>query len=327
MSEGILVERQTIMKGARPVKVTNVKFLLQSAGIRRGPEMTLQHSQYVVITGASTGIGAGCAIGCAQQGMTGFAGVRDPRAGEALQAKGGAAIIPLQLDVTDGESIKHAAEQVKQHVGEAGLAGLINNAGIAIGSPLEVIPLPQLRKQLEVNVIGQIAVTQAFLPLLRQAHGRIINMGSIAGRGTIPMMGPYSASKFAMEALTDALRLELYPWGIDVSIIEPGAIATPIWDKSLNSALDVEKDMPAEGKRLYEEAARRVREAVQETAQRAIPVDAVVRAVLHALTAPRPKTRYLVGTDAKIRAIMAKWLPDRMQDWILKKVLKLPTGG
>jgi NAD(P)-dependent dehydrogenase (short-subunit alcohol dehydrogenase family) len=289
--------------------------------------MSLQQaSRFVVITGASTGIGAGCAIGCAQQGMTVFAGVRNLQAGEALQAKEGAAIIPLQLDVTDDESIKRAADTVRQRVGEAGLAGLINNAGIAIGSPLEVIPLSQLRKQLEVNVIGQIAVTQAFLPLLRQAHGRIVNMGSIAGRGTIPMMGPYSASKFAMEALTDALRLELYPWGIHVSIIEPGAIATPIWDKSLNTALDVEKDMPAGAKLLYEKAARQVREAVQGAAQRAIPVDAVVQAVLHALTAPRPKTRYLVGTDAKLRAFMAKWLPDRMQDWILKKVLKLPDG-
>ena len=286
--------------------------------------MSLQQaSRFVVITGASTGIGAGCAIGCAQQGMTVFAGVRDLRAGEALQAKEGA-IIPLQLDVTDDESIKRAADTVRQRVGGAGLAGLINNAGIAIGSPLEVIPLSQLRKQLEVNVIGQIAVTQAFLPFLRQAQGRIVNMGSIAGRGTIPMMGPYSASKFAMEALTDALRLELYPWGIHVSIIEPGAIATPIWDKSLNAALDVEKDMPAGAKLLYEKAARQVREVVQEAAQRAIPVDAVVQAVLHALTAPRPKTRYLVGTDAKLRAFMAKWLPDRMQDWILKKVLKLP---
>jgi NAD(P)-dependent dehydrogenase (short-subunit alcohol dehydrogenase family) len=287
--------------------------------------MSLQQaSRFVVITGASTGIGAGCAIGCAQQGMTVFAGVRDLRAGEALQAKEGAAIIPLQLDVTDDESIKRAADTVRQRVGGAGLAGLINNAGIAIGSPLEVIPLSQLRKQLEVNVIGQIAVTQAFLPLLRQAQGRIVNMGSIAGRGTIPMMGPYSASKFAMEALTDALRLELYPWGIHVSIIEPGAIATPIWDKSLNTALDVEKDMPAGAKFLYEKAARQVREAVQEAAQRAIPVDAVVQAVLHALTAPRPKTRYLVGTDAKLRAFTSKWFPDRMQDWILKKVLKLP---
>lgn len=285
--------------------------------------MVQPSSRFVVITGASTGIGAACAIGCARNGMTVFAGLRDVRAGEALLAHH-AHIIPMQLDVTDGESIKQAAAMVRQRVGEAGIDGLVNNAGIAIGSPLELLPISQLRKQLEVNVVGQIAVTQAFLPLLRQARGRIVNMGSIAGRGTIPMMGPYSASKFALEALTDALRLELYPWDIHVSIVEPGAIATPIWTKSLKTAREVEDEMSEEGKRLYEEAARRVREAVDQAAQRAIPVDAVVRAVLHALTASRPKTRYLVGADARIRAIMVKWLPDRVQDWMLKKVLKLP---
>jgi NAD(P)-dependent dehydrogenase (short-subunit alcohol dehydrogenase family) len=176
-----------------------------------------------------------------------------------------------------------------------------------------------------VNVVGQIAVTQAVLPLLRRARGRIVNMGSIAGRGTIPMMGPYSASKHALEALTDALRLELYPWGIEVSIIEPGAIATPIWDKSMQISLDVESEMPADGRHLYEAAARSVREAVGQAAARAIPADAVVKAVLHALTAKRPNTRYLVGRDAKLRAVMLRWLPDRLQDWILKKVLKLPA--
>jgi NAD(P)-dependent dehydrogenase (short-subunit alcohol dehydrogenase family) len=281
-------------------------------------------SRFVLITGASTGIGAACAIGCAERGMMVFAGVRNLAAGDALQAKAGKAIFPVQLDVTDGESITRAADLVARHVGEGGLSGLVNNAGIAIGSPLELIPLQQLRRQLEVNVVGQIAVTQAVLPLLRRAHGRIINMGSIAGRGTIPMMGPYSASKHALEALTDALRLELYPWGIEVSIIEPGAIATPIWDKSMQISLDVESEMPADGRQLYQSAAERIRESVGLSARRAIPTDAVVQAVLHALTARRPKTRYLVGRDAKLRAVMVKWLPDRLQDWILKKVLKLP---
>ena len=280
-------------------------------------------SPFVLITGASTGIGAACAVGCAERGMTVFAGVRNLEAAHGLRARSGT-IVPLQLDVTDGESIRRAAEMVTRQVGEAGLSGLVNNAGIAIGSPLELIPLDQLRRQLEVNVIGQIAVTQAVLPLVRRAHGRIVNMGSIAGRGTIPMMGPYSASKHALEALTDALRLELYPWGIEVSIIEPGAIATPIWDKSLKVALDVEGEMPRESKRLYDTAAQRIREAVGQAAERAIPADAVVQAVLHALTAKRPNTRYLVGRDAKLRALMLRWLPDRMQDWLLKKLLKLP---
>src|SRR4249920_2929488 len=190
----------------------------------------------VVVTGASTGIGAACALDCAGRGMTVFAGVRDHRAGEALAAKGGPSLLPITLDVTDESSIMRSVEMVQRVVGEGGLGGLVNNAGIVIGSPLEVIPLPQLRKQLEVNVIGQIAVTQAFLPVLRRARGRIVNMGSIAGRTTMPFLGPYSMSKFALEAMTTALRLELDTWGIEVSIVEPGAIATPIWEKSSKAA-------------------------------------------------------------------------------------------
>src|SRR5678809_1638486 len=216
----------------------------------------------VVVTGASTGIGAACALDCVGRGMTVFAGVRDPRAGEALAAKGGPLLIPITLDVTDGPSIARSLEVVQQVVGEGGLGGLVNNAGIAVGSPLEVISLTLLRKQLEVNVIGQIAVTQAFLPLLRRGHGRIVNMGSIAGRGTIPLLGPYSASKYALEALTDALRMELQPWGIQVSIIEPGAIATPIWEKSGMMAGELEAAATEEAMALYGEAVARIRERV-----------------------------------------------------------------
>ena len=299
-----------------------IGFLLQSAPLKRNYVVA---SQYVLITGASTGIGAACAIGCAMRGMSVFAGVRNLSAGEALRVKAGTAIIPVQLDVTEGDSITKAVEVVSREVGDTGLSGLINNAGVAIGSPLEFIPLHQLRRQLEVNVVGQIAVTQALLPLLRRARGRIVNMGSIAGRGTIPMMGPYSASKHALEALTDALRLELDPWGIEVSIIEPGAIDTPIWDKSMQISTEIESELPAEGRQLYGVTAERIRDRVGLAARRAIPADAVVEAVWHALTAKRPKTRYLVGNDAKIRAIMLKWFPDRLQDWILKKVLNLPS--
>jgi len=278
----------------------------------------------IVVTGASTGIGAACALDCAGRGMTVFAGVRDARAGEALAAKGGPSLIPIMLDVTDVSTITRSAEVVQRTVGEDGLGGLVNNAGIVIGSPLEVIPLPQLRKQLEVNVIGQIAVTQAFLPLLRRGRGRVVNMGSIAGRGTIPLLGPYSASKYALEALTDALRMELQPWGIQVSIIETGAIATPIWEKSAKEAEGLEESASNEAKALYGEAVIRIREAVAEAAQRAIPPEVVVRAVHHALTASRPHTRYLVGTDAKLRAWMVKWLPDRVQDRLLVWALKYP---
>ena len=281
----------------------------------------------VVVTGASTGIGAACALDCVSRGMTVFAGVRDPRAGEALARKAGPSLIPITLDVTDERSIAQSVEVVQRVVGERGLGGLVNNAGIVIGSPLEVIPLPQLRKQLEVNVIGQIAVTQAFLPLLRRSRGRIVNMGSIAGRGTIPLLGPYSASKYALEALTDALRMELQPWGIQVSIIEPGAIATPIWEKSAKEAEGLEASVSEEAKVLYAEAVIRIRAAVADASQRAIAPDAVVQAVHHALTASRPHTRYLVGSDAKLRAWMVKWLPDRIQDRLLLWALKYPREG
>lgn len=285
-----------------------------------------QDDRYVVITGASTGIGAACAIACAGRGMTVFAGVRSHDAGERLARVAGTGIVPIHLDVTEAVSIEEAAETVRRRVGLAGLWGLVNNAGVAIGSPLESIPIDQLRRQFEVNVIGQVAVTQAFLPLIRQARGRIVNMGSIAGRGTIPIMGPYSASKHALEAVTDAMRLELSPWGIAVSIVEPGAIATPIWEKSTRVGDELAAAAGPETRALYGDMAQRVKEAVADAGKRAIPAEAVARAVLHALTASRPKTRYLVGTDAKIRAAMIKWLPDRVQDWVLRKVLKLPAG-
>lgn len=281
----------------------------------------------VVITGASTGIGAACARFLADHGFQVFAGVRDLQAGEVLASGRSLRLIPIQLDVTEDTSIRNAAERVTHHLGDAGLAGLINNAGIAVGSPLEVIPIDQLRRQFEVNVFGQVAVTQAFLPLLRKAHGRIVNMGSIAGRATIPLMGPYSASKHALEALTDALRLELQQWGIQVSVIEPGAIATPIWEKSVRAAKDLETAADSSAAIGYTELIMRIKETVGKAAERAIPPDAVVRAVVHALTASRPRTRYLVGTDAKIRAWMVKWLPDRLNDRLLTWILHLPRDG
>ncbi|OGW93161.1 MAG: short-chain dehydrogenase/reductase [Nitrospirae bacterium RIFCSPLOWO2_12_FULL_63_8] len=253
-----------------------------------------------------------------------FAGVRNPADGEALKTKASKWLAPLLLDVTDEASIKKAAETVAASVGAAGLAGLVNNGGIGVGGPLEVVPLADVRKQFEVNVIGQVAVTQAFLPLLRQGRGRIVNMGSIAGRATMPFMGPYSASKFALEALTDAMRMELQPWGIHVSIVEPGAIESRIWDKARQSADEMEAAADPEAKARYGEAVARVREAMAEAAQRAIPARVVAEAVAHALRAARPKTRYLVGLDARFRAVLAAWLPDRVEDWLVRRVLKLP---
>ncbi len=278
----------------------------------------------VVITGASTGIGAACTWHLDRLGFTVFAGVRRIEDGEPLKAQGSVRLRPILLDVTDAGSIEQARRVVAELVWPRGLAGLVNNAGIAVAGPLEAVPIADLRRQFEVNVIGQVAVTQAFLPLLRNGRGRIVNMGSIAGRAAMPVMGPYSASKFALEALTDALRLEVQQWGIQVSIVEPGAIATPIWTKSGTKAEELETTVPEELKALYAGVVAGVRARVAEAAARAIPPAAVSDAVVHALTASHPKTRYLVGRDAKVRALMIKLLPDRWSDRLMTRILKLP---
>jgi NAD(P)-dependent dehydrogenase (short-subunit alcohol dehydrogenase family) len=286
--------------------------------------MSIGDNRAVVITGASTGIGAACALHLDRVGFAVFAGVRKPEDGVALQKAGSERLVPLELDVTDLATIRKSCAVVLDATKERGLFGLINNAGIAVVGPLEAVPISDLRQQLEVNVIGQVAVIQAFLPLIRQARGRIVNMGSIAGLSTMPLMGPYSASKFALEAITDALRLEVQQWGIHVAIVEPGAIATPIWNKSAIEAAEREAAIETELRTLYKSVVTAVRKVVGEASKRAIPPDAVVKVVEEALTAPAPKTRYLVGTDAKFRALLVRLLPDRIYDKLLTSILKLP---
>jgi NAD(P)-dependent dehydrogenase (short-subunit alcohol dehydrogenase family) len=278
----------------------------------------------VVITGASTGIGAACALYLDARGFRIFAGVRTMADGDALRTKSSSRLIPVLLDVTDRPSFTAAANNIEALVGEAGVDGLVNNAGIAVGGPLEVLPLDEVRRQLEVNVIGPLAVTQAFLPLLRKARGRIVNIGSIAGRVPLPFVGPYSMSKAALDAMTTALRLELDTWGIEVSLIEPGAIATPIWKKSAAAADALQPATRHVAWSLYKEHLDGVRRVVADAEQHAIAADAVARAVLHALTARRPKPRYLVGPDARLRACLAALLPQRAQDALHRWLFKLP---
>jgi len=268
----------------------------------------------VVITGASTGIGEACALRLDRHGWRVFAGVRKDEDGERLRERSSERLAPVLIDVTDAESISSAADTVGATLGEAGLAGLVNNAGIGVGGPLEFLPLDDLRRQLEVNVIGQIAVTQAFLPLIRRGTGRIVNIGSIGGRMATPFTGPYCASKFAMEALTDSLRQELRPWNIPVAIVEPGSIATPIWDKARATANEVLEKFPPEAIELYTEATEAIRGAIDEQEKAGIPADDVAKAVEHALTAGKPRTRYVVGRDALIQGVLAKVAPDRLRD-------------
>jgi NAD(P)-dependent dehydrogenase (short-subunit alcohol dehydrogenase family) len=280
-----------------------------------------------VITGASTGIGAACALHLDRLGWRVFAGVRKQADAETLKAQGSPRLTPVSLDVTDTVSISTAAGAVAGAVGQAGLAGLVNNAGIVVPGPIEFLPLADLRRQLEINVVGQVAVTQAFLPLIRASRGRIVNMGSISGRVATPFTGAYAASKFALEALTDALRLELAPWGISVSIIEPGAVATPIWEKAARTAEAILRSVPPEAFVLYAEAIEALKSTAATAEKNAVDPVNVARVVQHALTAPKPKTRYLVGREAKFRAAMALLVPDRVRDSLVAKAMGLPKAS
>jgi NAD(P)-dependent dehydrogenase (short-subunit alcohol dehydrogenase family) len=289
------------------------------------PPSNRENTGAVLITGASTGIGAACALHLDRLGHRVFAGVRKPEDGEALRSRGSASITPVTLDVTKPEQIADAARLVEEATGVGGLGGLVNNAGIAITGPLEFVEVDRLRRQLEVNVIGQIEVTQAFLPLIRRGPGRVVNMGSLSGIFTPPFFGPYSASKHALEALTDALRQELAPWGVRVSIIEPGVIQTPIWEKGLEELDAVRGELPEHGRRLYAPFMDPALDRVMEDARHGIQPEKVAEAVAHAIRARRPKTRYLVGRDAQLTARLARLLPDRWQDPITRRMLKMPA--
>lgn len=234
-------------------------------------------------------------------------------------------VLPVLMDVSSDESIAAAAGIVSGIAGEKGIAGLINNAGIAVAGPLELLPVNELRRQMEVNVVGQMAVTQAFLPLLRRGKGRIINMGSKEGRMAMPLIGAYCASKFALEALTDTLRMELKPWGIEVSIIEPGVIATPILQYSIAAAKNAMKEVPAHKRKLYEQTIAAGIRASAGIVRAAIPVDAVVRSVVHALVSRRPRTRYVVGADARLVSMFCRLVPDRLLDQFMLKGMGLQT--
>ncbi len=277
----------------------------------------------VVVTGASTGIGKACALELDRRGYRVFAGVRSEEAAQRLRAEGSPRLAMLQLDVTDAESVAAAAAEVAEEVGGAGLAGLVNNAGICVAGPLEFVPLVELRRQFEVNVIGVMAVIQAMLPLLRTGGGRIVNISSVSGRVAAPYLGPYAASKYALEALSDALRSELRRWGIRVSLVEPGTVDTPIWEKSRAASDILAEQMRPEQYALYARDIEALHRSTDEMARRAMPVEKVVRAVTHALTSRRPRTRYPVGFDARLAMLLLRFLPDRARDRLVRRGLHL----
>lgn len=275
----------------------------------------------VVVTGASSGIGEACVRRLAALGFQVFASVRKPEDGERLQREI-PGVTPLILDVTDAGSIAAATQTVQEATGERGLAGLVNNAGVAVPAPVEHQPIEDFRRQLDVNLVGQVAVTQAFLPQLRAARGRIVNMSSIGGKVAVPLLAAYAASKFGLEGFSDSLRRELRPWGIHVAVIEPGTIATPIWDKGIASGDVLEASMSDAAKRDYGPLIATVRTASEQGARTGLAPDAVAKDVAHALTAKRPRTRYLVGREAKSRALAARLLGDRFIDAAVARVMR-----
>jgi NAD(P)-dependent dehydrogenase (short-subunit alcohol dehydrogenase family) len=275
----------------------------------------------VVITGASTGIGRACAFLMDNLGWRVFAGVRKETDAALLGRECSDRLTPLFLDVTYPKSVEEAAQVVEAEVGENGLSGLVNNAGIPHGGPVEFLDVNEVRAEFEVNFFGVITVTQAFLPLLRAAHGRIVNMSSISGLVSAPFVSPYSASKFALEALSDSLRMELHPWNIEVSVIEPGAIDTPIWGKGGDVLQNLLKDAPQEGLDLYGGV---IHGMEGRFTPHGISADAVAKAVAHAVTSRHPKTRYPIGFEgAFVRSF--RRLPDRLRDWIT--LSQLPKWG
>lgn len=274
-----------------------------------------------LVTGASTGIGRATALRLDASGWKVFAGVRKEEDADSLRAEASARIAPVVLDVTDPDAIAAAAARIADE-SDGGLDGLVNNAGVAVPGPLETVPLDDLRHQLEVNLVAYVAVTQAMLEQIRRAEGRVVFLSSIGGRIAFPFAGPYHASKFATEAIGDVFRQELRPWGIKVSIIEPGSIDTPIWERGQRKAEDVESKAPKTNL-LYGAALDKFRKVIEDTAERGIPPEKVAKAIAHALESSRPKTRYLVGLDAQVQARLQPLIPTSLFDRIVARQLDL----
>jgi NAD(P)-dependent dehydrogenase (short-subunit alcohol dehydrogenase family) len=264
-----------------------------------------------VVTGASTGIGKAAAQHLAEAGFHVLAGVRSDAAAEAIAAE---RIEPVRIDISDPDQIAALARRVAEDPEHRSLQILVNNAGIAVNAPVEVIPLDEWRRQFEINVFGHIALIQALLPALISARGRIVNMSSIGGLVAAPTYGAYSGSKFALEAVSDALRREVHHLGVEVVVVEPGAIATPIWEKGLATAQDLADRMTAEQRERYQHINAAATRRAQRAARDGVPPEQVARVVTTAATARRPRTRYLVGRDARVTARLVALLPDRVID-------------
>lgn len=273
----------------------------------------------VLITGASRGIGRAIALRLADAGWDVLGGVRSEADGIALAAERPGRITPVTLDITDAEQVAALDATLPPT-----LDAVVNNAGVLVGGPIEGLPLDELRRQFEINVFGQVAVTQAVLPRLRAAKGRIVFISSVSGRISTPMSGAYNGSKFALEGIGDALRLELKPWGVKVSLVEPAQTSTDIWH---NAAAAFDEDygkLTPEHQTMYAGHAKGFRRVIPISQKLAAPADSVARSVEHALTAKRPRARYVVGAGPKIQAALMQVTPAAIGDPILSRLVGVP---
>lgn len=274
---------------------------------------------FVLVTGASRGLGRSMALELARDGFSVFAGVRRSVDGEDLLRAASGEVRPLLLDVTSVEHIAAAEAEVRRATAGRGLAGLVNNAAVFLLGPFEQTPLAEIEALFRVNVMGVVAVTQRFLPLLRQARGRIVNISSANGKLSFPFVSFYSASKFALEALSDALRVELQPWNIEVSVVEPGVTRTDIRSRGALRWAECHDSLGPDERILYEKSYLNLQNLTPQIDEGAADHHFVVEAVHHALTADSPKTRYLAGPDTSQWMEMAA-LPDRERDAAFAKM-------
>jgi NAD(P)-dependent dehydrogenase (short-subunit alcohol dehydrogenase family) len=275
----------------------------------------------VLLTGASRGIGRATALRLARAGWTVYATVRSAADGETLVAEAaGAAVHPLQLEMTSDEQIAALGEALPER-----LDAIVNNAGIVVSGPLETLSAADLREQFDVNVVGAVALTNLVLPRLRASRGRIVFVSSLSGVISTPMTGAYNASKFALEAIADAWRLELRPWGIKVVLVEPAMTDTDLWRKAPETLEAEAAEMSAEHRELYAEHLDGMRKTVPRMQKMAKPVDTVAAAIEKALTAARPRARYPVGTDVRVQAALSGVTPDRVKDAAFARLTGTPT--
>ena len=273
----------------------------------------------VLVTGAGRGIGRATALRLAAGGWDVVAGVRRAQDGEALAGEGGERIVPIALDVTDSDQIASLGDALP-----ARLEGVVNNAGVVVSGPVESLPVDELRRQMEINLIGQAAVTQAVMKQVRAARGRVVFVSSLSGRVATPMTGAYNASKFALEGLADSLRMEVHPWGVRVVLIEPAQVNTDIWQGAEGAFDEAVAGLAPLQRELYRKHIAGWRKAIPLSQRMAAPVDDVAAAIERALTARRPKARYVVGAGPRIQGVLSAVTPTAVRDMLLRTATGVP---